>query len=752
LTAIEILRQLQARERPATADEQQALARWSSWGAVPEVFDEDRDDWAAARAQLHELLDDGAYAAARRTTINAHFTDPAYVSEMWAALERLGFDGGRVLEPGAGAGTFIGMAPLEAEMIGVELDPTSAAIAQALYPDASVRAESFADTRLPGGHVDAVIGNVPFADVRLYDPRHNAGAHSMHNHFIIKSLALTRPGGVAAVLTSRYTLDAQNPAARREMNDLADLIGAVRLPSGAHGRAAGTEVVTDLLLFRRREPDAAPASTVWELTRSLDLEEDVALRVNAYFDEHPEHVLGTYAVGQGLHGAPALRVVAPSGESTVDRLAAALREITATAIGDGQTFAPRPLTLGEPERVALEPATGLWDGHLAVHPDGRFTRVLDGAHTPLDVPASQRVELRALLALRDSAKALLTAEAASIEDSPELDALRRAARGDYDRYVARYGPINRFALRRTGREDATTGQPRMARVAPPVMRTLRSDPFAPLVMALESFDDTTQTAVPATLLTQRTLVARAPVLGVERPEEALAVCLEIEGHADLQRIAELLGNAPEEARDALGELVFDDPASGRLIPAPEYLSGNVRDKLEEAIAGAAERPELAVNVAALQAVIPPDLGMDDVQRGSARRGSTPRRTRRSCARSSTTPAWSWSIPAAACGACAGATRRSRPTASGAPCGCPRPRSPRPCSSSGPCRSPTKSSPADASSTRSRRPPPSRRPRRCKSASASGCGKTPRAAPGCWPSTTAASTRLSCATTPPRVSA
>ena len=335
---------------------------------------------------------------------------------MWAALQRLGFDGGRVLEPGAGAGTFIGMAPHDAEMVGVELDPTSAAIAQALYPDATIRAESFADTRLPAGDVDAVIGNVPFGDVRLYDPRHNAHGHSMHNHFILKSLALTRPGGVAAVLTSRYTMDAQNPAARREINELADLVGAVRLPSGAHRRTAGTEVVTDLLLLRRREPDVAPASTAWELTRPLELDDDAQLRVNSYFDEHPGHVLGSYAVGQGQHGAPALHVV-PAPGATADRLAAVLREITAWAVRDGQTFTPRPETLDTPARAALQPATGLWDGHLTAHPDGRFSRVLDGHHTALDVPASQRVELRALLGLRDSAKALLSAEADSIEDT-----------------------------------------------------------------------------------------------------------------------------------------------------------------------------------------------------------------------------------------------------------------------------------------------------------------------------------------------
>ena len=240
LRALEVLRALQAEQRAATGDEQRELARWSSWGAVPEIFDEHRAEWAPERGRLRELLDDQAYAEARRTTINAHYTDPAYVGAIWTALGELGFDGGRVLEPGAGAGTFIGMAPASADMVGVELDPTTAAIAGALYPHATIRTESFAATPYPAGSFDAAVGNVPFADVRLHDPRHNRANHSLHNHCIIKSLALTRPGGIVAVLTSRYTLDARNPAARREMNAMADLVGAVRLPSGAHMRAAGT--------------------------------------------------------------------------------------------------------------------------------------------------------------------------------------------------------------------------------------------------------------------------------------------------------------------------------------------------------------------------------------------------------------------------------------------------------------------------------------------------------------------------------
>ncbi|MGH2839673.1 MAG: helicase, partial [Solirubrobacteraceae bacterium] len=612
LRAIEVLQTLTRADRPATAAEQQQLARWSSWGAVPEIFDDARAEWQAEREQLRGALDDRAYAAARRTTINAHYTDPAYVGEVWRALERLGFDGGRVLEPGAGVGTFIGLAPSGAELVGVELDPTTAAIAAALYPTATIRAESFADTPYRAGHFDAAVGNVPFGDVRLHDPRHNRAGHSLHNHFIIKSLTLTRPGGIVAVFSSRYTLDARNPAARREMHALADLLGAVRLPSGAHQRAAGTQVITDLLIFRRREPDAQPPACAWEQTRPLEL--DGELRVSSYFDAHPEQLLGTYRIGTGQYGAPALHVDAHAGTRVNEDLAHALEELVDRAAGAGLAMTPRSRTApasGLP--AAYESTPGLWDGHLAVHADGRFTRVLGAEHVALDVPAGQRVELRALLGLRDAAKALLRAEAASVEDTDVSDRLRDELRARYSAYVGRYGPINRFSLRSTGRRDPDTGELRMARITPRVMHTLRSDPFAPLVTALESFDDTTQTATPATILTQRTLVARTPALGADSADDALAVCLESHGRVDLDEIAALLGTTSDEARAALGELVYDDPASAGLVPAAEYLSGNVRDKLDVARATAVERPELAVNVTALERVLPADLGMDDVQ-------------------------------------------------------------------------------------------------------------------------------------------
>ncbi|MDQ1427397.1 MAG: hypothetical protein QOK39_873, partial [Acidimicrobiaceae bacterium] len=243
LAALQVLRSVEEQHRGATVAEQAVLARWASWGALPEVFDENVGRWEALRQELRPLLGADGWRAAERTTINAHYTPAGVAAAMWGAARRLGFDGGLVLEPGAGAGVMMGTAPadLAVEMVGEEIDPTTSAIAAALYPHARIRNESFADTRLPEGHFDLAIGNVPFGDVALHDPRHNRARHSLHNHFLVKSLHLVRPGGLVVALTSRFTLDVRNPAARREMAEMADLVGAVRLPEGAFRAVAGTD-------------------------------------------------------------------------------------------------------------------------------------------------------------------------------------------------------------------------------------------------------------------------------------------------------------------------------------------------------------------------------------------------------------------------------------------------------------------------------------------------------------------------------
>lgn len=616
MEALRTLRDLQQEGREATGQERQILAQWGSWGAagVAEVFDESRPEYAADRAELRELLSPDEYRAASRTVINAHYTDPVIATEIWGTLRELGFTGGQVLEPGSGAGTFIGLAPEGTTITGVELDPVTAGISQALHPQATIRAESFADSRFGGGQFDAAVGNVPFARTVLHDPTHNQGRHSMHNHFIIKSLALTRPGGAVAVISSSFTLDAQNPAARREIYDTADLLGAVRLPNGAHRRTAGTEALTDVLVFRRRLPEEERGDDTWLESRPLDADVSGA-RLNAYFTAHPERVLGTVEVGTGMYGDATVSVRAENLEAVASQLRNQLHELAteAVAAGRGLTADDRPAEIQAAARVPQGPATEQV-GHIEVAPDGTFTRVsLDGMAEELTVPRTQQTELRALLGLRDGARTVLTLEAANIEDTDELTQARSRLATSYAAYVDRYGPINRFTERRTGRTDEA-GEDIMARTQPRVMSLLRKDPYGPLVAALEHFDEATQTAAPAALLTERQVQPRRPVLGVDTPDEALAVTLDTTGQVDLAAIAQLLGTAPDEARTALGELVYDVPGEpGVLESRAEYLSGNIREKLDAATEAAAEDATYRPNVDALREVMPRPLGADEIE-------------------------------------------------------------------------------------------------------------------------------------------
>ncbi|MGI5213870.1 hypothetical protein [Plantactinospora sp. CA-290183] len=612
IAALRVLRRLQADQRPATEDEQQVLARWSGWGAVPAVFDPDRDDhttYVWAREQLAEMLDETEWRAARRTTLNAHYTDASVVKVVWDAVQQLGFTGGDVLEPGSGSGNFIAFAPENARVVGVELDPATAAISAALYPDARILNESFADTRIPTGAVDLVVGNVPFGKIALADRRHNPGGHSIHDHFVIKGLHLLRPGGLMAVLTSHFSMDRANPAARREIASLADLVGAVRLPSGAMAKAAGTDAVIDVLILRRREEGrpAAPSQD-WETTRRVTLGED-EVRVNAYFLDHPRRVLGRLGTG-GLHRGDELAVV---GDRDCARaLRAALQDIVAEAEVQALTYSDARQTAQSQPIAFVAAAQQQPDGYLALRKDSTFTRVIAGQPEPYTPPKTQADELRELLRLRNLAMRLLEAEAATRDDTEEIDHLRAQLGRRYDGYVSRFGPINRYNTYETGKVDEETGEPILRRVAP-AQGGFRADPFSNVVYALERFDEASQLAYKSDIFTTRAIAPRAPKLGAETPEDAIAVCQDVYGQLTLERVAWLLGVNEAEARQQLATLVFDEPGTDRLVPAAEYLSGNVRVKLDQARAAAEEDERYAPNVEALSVVKPVDLTPEEIR-------------------------------------------------------------------------------------------------------------------------------------------
>ena len=357
-----------------------------------------------------------------------------------------------MLEPGCGSGNFIAFAPASRPGDRDRAGPGDRGDRGLLYPDAEIRTESFADSRDGDGSFDLAIGNVPFGNMTLHDRRHNPAGHSIHNHFIIKALHLVRPGGVVAVLTSRFTMDARNPAARREIASLADLAGAIRLPGGAHQRAAGTTVVTDLLVLRRREPGRPPDGTAWEKTQPVELD-GAQVPVNEYFLDPPDAVLGEMGATNGAYRADDL-VVRPAGDTT----AALVR-------CPGRTGQPRPGPAawpGPPHRDQARPAeTGPRsrqpDGYLEARRDGTFTQVAQGHGSRSRYRPARQPSCGTCSRLRDAVTGLLDAEAASAEDTPELDALRRDLDRRYDDYVRAYGTLNRFSWRRTGRPDPDTG-------------------------------------------------------------------------------------------------------------------------------------------------------------------------------------------------------------------------------------------------------------------------------------------------------
>ncbi len=643
---LELLAALDAENRLPSSQEQRVLARWSGWGSLPEVFDGDaRHNEDATRARA--LLQGRARAAAARTTLNAHYTDAALVKAVWSALEAAGFDqsaGGRVLEPGCGAGTFIGFAPDHVrDVVGIELDPTTARVASVLYPAADIRSESFAETRLPEGRLDLVIGNVPFADVVPHDSTHNRLGLSLHNYFIYKSLHLVRPGGVVAVLTSRWTMDAANPRARDAFAAMADLVAACRLPSQTHRQAAGTDVITDVLVFRRRAEGEEPVALTaeWRDVEPLPSKwagpglEDAEVTLNSLFAQHPGSVIGRLTSRMGRFG-PEVEVQPPlprEGQALVERVAADLeRQLTfsltgyadvrplftpAAATGARPTgptrpaSVPRPTTAGsrrgrdgEEEQLVLPSAVVRAEGHISTGEDDDWLQVRHGVPEPLEVPKSQANELRLLLGLRDTVVTLLEAEAttplpgdlptpATLPKGPgmvgeeQMTALRERLNRQYDAYVKRYGPINRVTGRNTGRTDPKTGEPVLAQVRPR-QGGFRTDPHSPAVFALEHYDSATGTARKADIFTERVVAPRVLRTHADSPADAVSLCLDTYGELRTREIARLLGVDQAQAAVELESFAFVDPETvqrgsdgwtAAWVPRAEFLSGNVRARL-----------------------------------------------------------------------------------------------------------------------------------------------------------------------------
>ncbi|WP_435059851.1 hypothetical protein [Streptomyces sp. bgisy060] len=623
--AIRVMKRLERENRPATDKDKRTLARWTGWGSVPIMFAsepqekepryqqggarhgkfaQDHARWAEytdLRTMLSNELTPLEWQQARRGTLSMHYTPQAIAEAMWDGLAALGFERGDVLEAGSGSGTFFGVSPQDARLTGIELDPTTARIAQAIYPDVNVLNESFAETDADAGTFDAAIGNVPFASVPFGDKRYPA--ESLHNGFITKELALTRPGGVTILITSRHTLDAKSDKARKRIAQYGDLIGAVRLPSGVFNDA-GTSVVADVLVLRRRADGQEPADTSW-LNAPERKVGDTHEHVNAYFAQHPEHVLGTLTTESSPYG-PRVTVKGDPGKAAT-QLREALHQIAEKAKADGRAYEPHPDGDGRLPVVlqtAREKHANDWTGRLYEGDDGKLYQHVNGGNPILVEPSDGRVDqLQALMQLRDVAAELRTLDRAHEED-PKAETLRRQLGDLHTAYVEKHGPLTKpgqFRSMKTGTRDDGTEER-----TPTAWGYFQSDPDAGSVLALERWDADKQEPVLSRVFTERAAARRQPLDQTTDPKTALSAVAAATGEVDLDEVARLLNMDPQDALRAMGSEVFTDPATGRLELAGSYLSGAVRSKLADARRAAERDPAFQVNVAALEAVQPPE--------------------------------------------------------------------------------------------------------------------------------------------------
>jgi N12 class adenine-specific DNA methylase len=608
LAAIRTLQAIEQAQRPATTEECQVLARFPGFGPVAlgifpnPVTGQYKDaTWQQLGEQLQALLTPEDYASARRTTFTAFYTSPMVIQAMHTVLRHLGVPpDATVLEPGCGIGNFLAHAPAGMRFIGVELDHLSGRIARALHPGHDIRIEHFRDTHLPADRIDAVIGNVPFADLRL---DYHGTRLALHDFFLAKSLDALKPGGVLALVTSHYTLDKQHPGLRQSLAQQADFLGALRLPAEAFAQE-GTRVVTDILCLRKRAASEATthADPAWLETALLAID-GVELPVNRYFLQQPAMVLGVWSRHDRLYGSEGYTLTATGDLAT--QLAAAIQHLPQDVYTAHPTAPAHPV----PAPTTLPPlAPHLTEGSFFVTETQALMQIQQGTAvpvthgtTPLQAEGTLLGRrLAALIALRDRARRVLQSQNEGWPETQRHEA-RWALNRVYDRFVTAYGPINKTTLSTTS--DGTTVR-RM-----PNLVTFRDDPDAMLVMALEHYDERTGLAMKAAIMHHDVVGQHTPRTTVQSAEEGLLVSLDQRGIVDLPYIATLYAAPVQQIIAELGDLIYQDPDTQVWHTADVYLSGNVRAKL-----AAAERAGAAYarNAEALRLVQPEDVLPGDI--------------------------------------------------------------------------------------------------------------------------------------------
>lgn len=627
LDAIRLASEIEIEDRPATAQEQACLIRFTGFGAselANTVFRRPgengfRAGWDEIGTDLEETVSGAEYASLKRCTQYAHFTPELIVRAIWSALLRLGWRGGRVLEPGIGTGLFPALMPGDirdaVHITGIELDPVTARIARLLQPRAKIVNADFARSDLPA-HFDLAIGNPPFSDRTVRSDRaYRSMGLRLHDYFIARSIDLLKPGGLAAFVTSSGTMDKADCSAREHIAKSADLIAAIRLPEGSFRAEAGTDVVVDILFFRKRKPDEPEGDVMW-----LDLDEvrpanddDTAIGVNRWFDRHPDFVLGDHAMTSGPFGEAYTCRSRPGVDleqalaATISLLPEAVYDGTPEAIdAEGETCEMlRPADVGEHDRIR--------EGSFFVAKNTALMQMVDGVAETITVrkgrsgdgvPEKHTRIIRKLIPVRDAVREVLKAQEFDRPWKPAQVKLRIA----WSNFVREFGPINFTTV--SVSEDRETGEVREMHRRPNLQPFL-DDPDCWLVASIEDYDLETNTARPGPIFSERVIAPpSAPI--ITSAADALAVVLNERGHVDVDHIAELLHADANSVIAELGEAIFRDPETGAWQTADAYLSGQVRDKLRAAEAAAALDPGFECNVRALVDVQPADLGPSDI--------------------------------------------------------------------------------------------------------------------------------------------
>lgn len=587
MAAINVLKECEFDNRFATPEEQEILSQYVGWGGIPEAFDENNSSWANEFIELYTALSPDEYESARASTLTAFYTPPVVISSIYKAMEQMGFREGNILEPSCGIGNFIGMLPQsmqDSKIYGVEIDKISAGIAQQLYQKTSIAAQPFEEANIPDSFFDAVIGNVPFGDIRVNDRRYNKHNFLIHDYFFAKSLDKLRPGGVMALITSKGTMDKENPAVRKYIAQRADLLGAIRLPNNTFKGNAGTEVVSDILILQKRD-------------RLIDLEpewvhlntDENGVKMNTYFVDHPEMVLGEWKTVSGRFGEEDTVVLYENAD-----LAELLDEAISNIHAEITDYEVDEELTEEDNSIPADPEVRNFSYTVV---DDKIYYRENSRMTPVECSATAENRIKGMIAIRDSVRSLIEMQTADYPDY-EIEKEQQKLNTLYDNFSKKYGLINSRANVSAFSQDSS---------------------FA-LLSALEVLDENGELERKADMFTKRTIKPHTPVTSVDTASEALAVSMGEKACVDMEYMCSLTGKTEQEIYEELKGVIFLNPMYGygnsterKYLMADEYLSGNVREKLAWAKKSAEVYPEdYNINAEALEKVQPKDLTASEI--------------------------------------------------------------------------------------------------------------------------------------------